>query len=80
MGSSTHYGTVEIDEQQRTLTFHIERSSFPNWEGTVQVRSYEMSHGRLSYRVPPRPDGSTPLSVWRRLPLERPLGETECGQ
>lgn len=72
MGSSTHYGTVEVDERAGTLTFRIEGSSFPNWEGTVQVRGYDLSNGQLSYRVPPRADGSTPLSVWQRLPAEVP--------
>lgn len=66
-GESTHYGTVEVDTAQGTLTFHIEGASFPNWEGTVQKRAYTLEGDMLSYRVPPRPDGSIPLSVWRKL-------------
>jgi len=66
LGSSTHYGTISIDPAGGTLTFKIEAASFPNWEGTAQTRRYELSGNELSYRVPPRPDGNTPISIWRR--------------
>jgi hypothetical protein len=66
-GSSTHYGTVEVDTQRHTLIFTIEESSFPNWEGTVQRREFTLQGGVLHYRVPARPDGSIPVSVWRKL-------------
>ncbi len=67
LGSSTHYGTFDIDAAHAVLVFHIEASSFPNWEGTVQTRSYELRDGVLSYKVPPRADGSVPVSEWRRI-------------
>ena len=61
-------GTVAIDEKAGLLVFSIEDSSFPNWAGTVQKRHYQLEGDELSYKVPPRPDGSTPVSIWRRLP------------
>lgn len=67
MGSSTHYGTVTIDKNAGLLVFSIEGSSFPNWEGNVQRRQYTLQGSELRYRVPPRADGSIPVSVWRRL-------------
>lgn len=67
MGSSTHYGTITIDDANGLLVFSIEGSSFPNWEGTVQKRHYQLDGGTLTYKVPPRPDGSVPVSVWRKL-------------
>jgi len=67
LGSSTHFGTVSVDQAASTLTFKIENASFPNWEGTEQKRKFELDGDELSYRVPPRPDGNTPISVWRRL-------------
>ncbi|GGD48286.1 lipocalin-like domain-containing protein [Pseudoxanthomonas indica] len=67
MGSSTHYGTVAIDERATALVFSIEGSSFPNWEGTTQRRQYRLDGAELQYEVPPRADGSIPVSVWRRL-------------
>lgn len=66
-GSSTHYGVVTIDQQFGVLAFSIEGSSFPNWEGTTQKRRYKFDGAVLRYEVPPRPDGSVPVSVWRRL-------------
>jgi len=37
-GTITHFGTYAIDEAQKTLTFRIESSSYPNWDGTTQKR------------------------------------------
>jgi hypothetical protein len=65
LGSSTHYGTIAIEDS--SLVFRIEGASFPNWEGTVQRRSFELKGDELSYRVPARADGGVPISVWRRL-------------
>ena len=67
MGSSTHYGTMAIDERAAVLVFSIEGSSFPNWEGTTQRRQYTLEGAELQYQVPARADGSIPVSVWRRL-------------
>ncbi len=66
LGSSTHFGTITVDPADGLLTFHIENASFPNWEGTEQKRHYELKDDELSYRVPARPDGNTPISIWRR--------------
>lgn len=67
LGASAHFGTIVIDAGAHTLAFHIDSASFKNWEGSVQRRHYELNGDELSYRVPPRPDGSIPVSVWRRL-------------
>lgn len=67
LGSSTHYGTIVVDAERHTLTFRIEGASFPNWEGATQQREYTLDDGVLTYRVPPRPDGAIPVSVWRKL-------------
>lgn len=67
MGSSTHFGTVEVNPDGGILIFRIEHASFPNWEGEEQKRSYELHGDELSYRVAPRPNGDIPISVWRRI-------------
>ncbi|UGQ48414.1 lipocalin-like domain-containing protein [Massilia endophytica] len=67
MGSSTHFGAIAIDAAKGTLTFSIEGASFPNWEGTRQERPYTLKDDVLSYQVPVRANGRTPISVWRRL-------------
>jgi hypothetical protein len=66
LGSSTHYGAVSIDEAAHQLVFQIDGASFPNWEGTVQRRTYDLKGDALSYRVPTAPDGNVPLSEWKR--------------
>ena len=67
MGSSTHYGTLAVEPGKHQLVFHIQGASFPNWEGQVQTRTFESHGDTLSYRVPPRPNGDVPVSVWRRV-------------
>ncbi len=67
MGSSTHFGTLDVDASAHVLTFRIDGASFPNWENTQQRRSYQLDGEQLSYRVPARPDGTVPVSLWRRL-------------
>jgi hypothetical protein len=67
LGSSTHFGTVSADAAAGTVTFKIVAASFPNWEGGAQTRPYQLRGDELSYRVPPRPNGDIPISVWRRL-------------
>jgi hypothetical protein len=67
MGSSTHFGTISMDSARGELVFHIDGASFPNWERQQQSRQYELKGSMLSYRVPPRPNGDVPISVWRRV-------------
>jgi hypothetical protein len=67
LGASVHFGTYNVDPAKHTITFHIDRSSFPNLDDTTQVRPYEMNGDQLSWKVPPRPDGSIPITELRRL-------------
>jgi hypothetical protein len=67
LGCSTHFGTIAVDAAGRVMTVRLEGSSYPNQEGTEQRREFELRGDELSYRVPPRPDGGTPISIWRRL-------------
>jgi hypothetical protein len=67
LGSSTHFGSLDVDTAAGLLVFKIEDSSFANWRGTQQKRTYTLAEDVLTYRVPPRPDGSIPISIWRRL-------------
>jgi hypothetical protein len=66
-GASTHIGTISVDPTAHVVTFRIEASVFPNWDGTVQKRAYELAGDTLSYKVAPRPNGDIPISVWRRV-------------
>jgi len=70
LGSSTHFGTVKIDQAKHQLIFTLEAASFPNWEGKTQVRDYTFQNGVLSYAVPASASGNGTIaySVWRRAP------------
>ena len=35
------FGTYTVDEDKKSLTFHIVSSSFPNWEGEAQTRTID---------------------------------------
>jgi len=67
LGMSTHFGRYTIDPNKRTITFMIDRASFPNWDDTTQIRSYELKGDELSWKVPARPDGIIPITVLHRL-------------
>ena len=64
---STHFGKYSVDSAKGTLTFAITSASFPNLDGTTQVRHYTITGDTLSWRVPPRPDGSIPVSRFVRV-------------
>jgi Lipocalin-like domain len=65
--TSVHFGRYTMDSAKHTITFHIDRSSFPNQDDTTQVRPYEMTGDELSWKVAPRPDGSVPITILRRV-------------
>lgn len=69
LGSSTHFGTVAIDQARHQLVFDVKAASFPNWEGKRQVRDYTFKDGLLSYAVPASTSSSgiVAYSIWRRI-------------
>jgi hypothetical protein len=67
LGMSTHFGICAVDTVKGTITFKIDSASFPNWDGTTQVRQFTLTGDELSWRVPPRPDGSVPVSSFKRV-------------
>lgn len=65
LAMSAHFGTVAVEEGR--LVFRIVAASNPQWDGTVQRRAYSLEGDVLEWRVPPRPDGDVPISIWRRI-------------
>jgi Lipocalin-like domain len=65
--SSCSFGTYSVDTGTHKLTLHTDRSTYPNGDDTTVVRDYELNGDTLSWRVAPRPDGSVPLTVIRRI-------------
>jgi Lipocalin-like domain len=68
LSASCHFGTYTVDAAKGTTAFHTERASYPNWDETTLVCSFTLEGDKLTFRVPPRPDGSIPVSVFSRMP------------
>jgi Lipocalin-like domain len=67
-GSIAHSGRYTIDDGGKTITFHIETSTFPNWNGTTQKRPLKMKGDALSYTVTTPSGGGAPNDVvWKRV-------------
>jgi hypothetical protein len=66
LGMSDSFGRYSVDPVRRTITFHIDRGSYPNNDDTSPVRPYELKGDLLSWRVQARPDGSVPITTVRR--------------
>jgi hypothetical protein len=64
---SVSFGRYSVDPVKHTITFQTDRSSVPNRDDTTAVRPYELKGDELSWKVAPRQDGSTPITVLRRV-------------
>ncbi|HUD56003.1 MAG TPA: lipocalin-like domain-containing protein, partial [Terracidiphilus sp.] len=42
LSMSVHFGRYTVDPAKHTISFQIDRASWPNWDDTVQVRTYEL--------------------------------------
>ncbi len=68
-GTISYFGTYTIDEASHTVTHHIERSLFPNWDGTDPRRTFTLVGDELTLTTPPVafPGGSSVgYLVWKR--------------
>ena len=65
--TSTHFGRYTVDQARHTIAFAIISASYPNLDGTTQVRPFTLQGDSLAWRVPPRPDGSVPVSRFVRV-------------
>jgi lipocalin-like protein len=67
-GVVAYFGTYSVSEAEGILTLHIERSSFPNWDGTDQKRSFSFNADELRYTAASstaNPSEAAQL-VWKR--------------
>jgi hypothetical protein len=66
-GSLAHFGTYSVDAAGTTLTFHVERSSFPNWDDTDQKWSIiKLAGDDLTLGVARTSSGGKAELVWKR--------------
>lgn len=67
-GSISYFGTYTVNEGDGTLTFHIARSSFANWNGTDQQRLItSLTAQELKYTNPSASIGGSAELAWKRL-------------
>ena len=65
-GSIAHFGTYTVNEAERTITFRIQTSTFPNWNGTEQKRPISIEGDRLKWATPASTGGGTAEVVLQR--------------
>lgn len=68
-GSIAYFGTYSVDAKDDTLvTFHIEGSTFPNWEGAEQERILKVTGDEMNYTNPTISTGAgIARLIWRRV-------------
>jgi Lipocalin-like domain len=66
-GTISHFGTYSVDGNGKAITFHIEGSTFPDWENTDQKRLVTaITDEVLTYT---NPSSSTPAQGFMRTEL-----------
>ena len=67
-GSISYFGTYSVNETDGTVTLHIERCSFPNWNGTDLKRIITSLTGEeLKYTNPAASVGGAAELAWKRV-------------
>ena len=69
-GSASYYGTYTVNPSTHCVTHHIIGSSFPNWNGTDQVRCYRIEGRKLTLTSAPFTLGGqmvTSVLIWERV-------------
>ena len=67
LGNVSSFGTYTVDEAKKTFTIRFEGSTYPNLEGTVQTRPFEVAGDELRVTNPSPTLGGPPSNiVYRR--------------
>lgn len=70
-GSISYFGTYIVDDENKIVFHQVEGSIFPNMEGTVQKRFFELSENQLQLKTPAFNVGGervTGIILWERVP------------
>jgi hypothetical protein len=66
-GSLATFGTYSINPADNSIIFHIEKSTYPNWDGTEQKRSFTLTGDELRYvNTTPTIGAGKAEIVWKR--------------
>ena len=67
-GSIVHVGRYTVDADGKAITFNVEVSSFPNWEGSSFKRTLKISGDEITYTNSAPSGGGKPFdAVWKRV-------------
>ena len=69
-GSLAYFGTSKVNEADKTSTTHIERCTFPNWNGTDRTSTFTLTGDELvttSTDMPTTGGQATAQLIWRRV-------------
>ena len=68
-GVISHFGAYVADDRDKSFTFRVEGSSFPNWEGTRQKRSIAaLTDEVLEYTFPtPTNRAERTETIWKKV-------------
>jgi len=64
-GSIAHFGRYTVNEAEKTITFHIEISTFPNWNGVEQKRPFTLTGDELKWTTAASSGGSAEVVLKR---------------
>lgn len=64
-GMIAHFGRYTVNETDKTITFHIETSSFPNWNGIEQKRPFTLTGDELKWTTAGSSGGSAEVVLKR---------------
>jgi Lipocalin-like domain len=67
-GSIAYFGTYEVNDADKVLTTHLEGSTFPNWTGSDQKRTLELSGDEMKFiNKNPSMGQGTVTATWKRV-------------
>lgn len=69
-GSNSHFGSYTVNEVNHTVTFHVERALFPNWEGTDLTSPFTITGDEFKYTVAHPTTGGPNVTgevAWKRV-------------
>ncbi|MBN3786178.1 lipocalin-like domain-containing protein [Burkholderia sp. Ac-20353] len=67
-GSIAHFGKYTVDADDKNITFNVEVSTFPNYDGRTFKRALKVSGDQLTYTNNTPSSGGEPHDVvWKRV-------------
>ena len=71
-GRISYYGTYVLHPEDGFVVHQVHGSMFPNWEGSAQIRFFELKADRLSLNTPPLLSGggqAVARLVWEKFSI-----------